>query len=463
MAIGPINQALQQVPASQRRFHVPGHSGTLLFDSMGLSREFLRYDLTELEGLDDLANPMGCIADSQAMTAKLFGVAESFYLLQGATLGLQAAMLAAFHPGDRVLLPRNVHRAILSGLILTGAQPIWMLPKWNPEFGVWGAVDTDQVEVAFQANPGVKGMVLSNPTYEGLASPIEALGALCQYYGKYLIVDEAHGALWPFNDALPQSAVQSANHAAASAVVQSLHKTGGSLTQTAVLHRPQGSLLESSSLRQALNTLQTTSPSYPLLASLEAACLWLGSEAGNTQLQQTLEGAQTLRRTVKKYSSVRCMDSNSQRIVDPMKLWVQKRNTLGNVLDGETWAEQLETEQGLAYETCSPYGVLYLAQLGLQSDDFEALAKGLKEKPPLGESDGHCLPKQPIHVLPDQVLSPREAFFAGSERILSAEALGRVAKEAIVRCPPGIPVLLPGERITEQHLPYLEATVPVIR
>lgn len=461
----PLVQALIQYDQHlRRRFHVPAHAGlNLIPNEWDLIQEPYRYDLTELDGLDVLSEPEGVIADAQAEIASIFGVAHSFMLINGASVGLIAAMLAAVKPGDKVLLSRNVHRSVLSGLILTGATPIWMLPERLPEWGLWGAVQPESVQAAFTAHPDIKAVFITAPTYEGIGSDIQTLAGLCHQHDASLIVDEAHGSLWPFHADLPTSAC----HLSADVVIHSMHKTGGSLTQSALAHLPHGSRVQADLFQQALNTLQTTSPSYLLMSNLDAACHALHGAEGRARIDQLLTHTQQLRRDLQQaFHHYRLMDLHASHPQwDPCKLYF-----INPTEPGENWGARLEEEQQIAYESASPYGVLYLANLGLQPEDFQAFQQTLMaaDQAVASIEDEHnwfeALDAQnPSILIPEMKTTPRDAFFAPGERIASGDAIGRIAKETIVHCPPGIPVLFPGELIQAIHQPFLPEDVLVIR
>ncbi|HEY9746394.1 MAG TPA: aminotransferase class I/II-fold pyridoxal phosphate-dependent enzyme [Oculatellaceae cyanobacterium] len=456
----PLIRALLEYDQHQRRrFHVPAHAGfNLLPPEWDLSLEPYRYDLTELEGLDVLSEPSECLADAQREVAALFGAARSFFLVNGASVGLMAAMLALLKPGDQVLLPRNVHRSVLNGLILTGAEPVWMLPDYLPDWGLWGAVRPEVVEEQFRKHPNIKALFITAPTYEGIGSDVQALSTVCHRHGIYFVVDEAHGSLWPFTEALPPSACRMD----CDAVIHSLHKTGGSLTQSALAHLPEGSRIIPEDFQQALNVLQTTSPSYLLLASLEATCHMLASEQGQRQIEQLLSRVDQLRTDLQThFRHYRLFEPSKQEVSfwDPCKLYLVNPG-----VSGEDWGPRIEADERIAYESASPHGVLYLAGLGLQPEDYrffkDVMLREDQQTAENAASSGFTLKQESSSEtasasLPEMVMLPREAFFAPGEFIPPAQAVGRIAKETIVHCPPGIPILMPGERIATSHLPLL--------
>jgi arginine/lysine/ornithine decarboxylase len=219
----PLLDALNDYDRLQRkRFHVPAHAGQDLTGT-DLFKDPFRFDLTEVEGLDVLSEPSECLLEAQEAAAKAFGVSRTFFLVNGASVGLQAALLSVLKPGEKVLVARNAHRSVLGGLILLDAQPAWFLPEQLQAWGLRGAVRLETLQNAYRNNPDAKAVVLTSPTYEGIGSDIESIAAWCRETGLFLIVDEAHGSLWPFSDQLPVSACTFP----CDAVIHSLHKSGG--------------------------------------------------------------------------------------------------------------------------------------------------------------------------------------------------------------------------------------------
>jgi arginine decarboxylase len=472
----PLAQALESYQGLGRfRFHVPGHAGNPLVESLtgwqipGLTPETYLYDQTEVEGLDVLSEPEACLLESQSLVAERYGVAHSFYSVNGASALLIAGMLSVLKPGDKVLLPRNVHRAIISGLILTGAEPIWMMPPWNPVWGIWGRISVDLVKTQLEQDPDIKALVVTSPTYEGIGSDISDLSSLCKQHQIKLIVDEAHGSLWPFCEAFPDSAIQQR----ADLVIQSLHKSAGSLTQTALGLLPQDSRVDPVVFQEALNTVQTTSPSYLLMASLESAALMLTMPEPQERLRDFVGQVHQFRERfsdrMKGFELFQPDGSGDFRWGnlqnwDPCRLLIRHPHW-----SGQDWAVQLEAEKGLAYESTSPYHSLYIAQWGLESKDFERFLSVFDQAQSLAPNQ---LASQELHFnlagtypplpLPIIGLSPRDAFFAPSYKIFKQEAVGYIAKNTVVHCPPGLPVLLPGEVIQEAHFPYLPEQLIVV-
>lgn len=375
----------------------------------------------------------------------LFGTGRSYFLINGASVGVTAAMLSLLRPGDKALLPRNVHRSALSGLILAGARPVWFLPEYESEWGLWGAVTPQTLHEQFQQHPDARLVLITSPTYEGIGSDVAALIPICREYGAALVIDEAHGALRPFAAELPISACQ----LPCDVVIHSMHKSGGCLTQGALAHLPEGSTMDPSVFQQALNTLQTTSPSYPLMAHIEGSAHFLASPEGSARLARLMRRTQGLRDELEKLTTFRLLPQRAGG--DPTRLYLIRPGE-----PGEDWGFRMETARKIAYESASPAGVLYLANPGLEPDDFQAFIEAFRAEDTLEPPARTTTQELAVRwSAPEMAMLPREAFFTPGERVLPHQAEGRIAKETLVRCPPGIPVLFPGERIRPHHLPLL--------
>ncbi|MGE0201096.1 MAG: aminotransferase class I/II-fold pyridoxal phosphate-dependent enzyme [Candidatus Melainabacteria bacterium] len=449
----PLIDALMAYPAlGRRRFHMPGHAGWRIPALEGMLADPLRYDLTELDGLDALSHAEGCLLESQQLAAEILGVRDSFYLVNGASVGIQAGLLALLKPGDKVLIPRNAHRSVMGGLILTGAWPVWCWPAYDEATGLFGPLSPQAVNTALAGDPAIRCVVVTSPTYEGVPSDIAALSAVCRTHNATLLVDEAHGSLFPFSDRLPPSAcharIPTDMNAGADVVVQSFHKAGGSLTQSAVASLPHGARVDRARFQAALNTLQTTSPSYLLLASLEAALTYFGSPAGQDRLNLHLDALENMPPPPAPWVWAHPFEG-----ADPMKRLLRLPGC-----PAETWATWLEREGRLAFEALSRDGALYQFGIGLTAEDLSFFSSRLVTLAggAAAFAEQTVTPAAPVATLPPtlpvQALSPREAFFAGSEQVDDNAAVGRISADTVVRCPPGIPVVTPGEAISPSLL-----------
>ncbi len=453
--ITPLLDSLKTEVQRQRlRFHVPAHAGNGFFDeALSLQSNLYSYDLTELPPLDVLGAPEGVLKASQKQVADLFGVQDSYYLVNGASTGIMAALLACnLHEGDAVLVARNCHRSVIHGLILTGAEPIWLLPQQLEPWGLWGEINPADLEKQLQENSQIKAFVMTHPTYEGIGSDINAIAAICHQHNATLIVDEAHGSLWPLSDLRPHSAIT----AGADAVIHSLHKSGGSLTQTALLHLPNRSQIKPEVVQQALNVLQTTSPSYIFLASLESTCAYLASAAGQKQIQQRQDEAANFRDLVQ--TTLSTIEVLSKPLIqNHLQIFIRSSK-----LSGEDLATCLEEKHDIAFEAYSTKGVLLLLNLGLPETALSQLQQALQ----IIDKESQNLPNMsppPIRFdLPQTHLSPRKAFFAKGHLVEREKSIGRISKQIVASCPPGIPILIPGEIISEYHIPLLPQSIQVI-
>lgn len=473
----PILEALE---ARQQRdslgFHMPGHQR-----GQGLWQEFHRLlkergaalDLTELPGLDMLGTAKGCIAQSQEYMAQIMGAKKTFYLINGATGGLEAAILAMSQPDRPVLLPGHGHMSILNGAILSGCLPSILPAVVDEEWGLPLGTDPAALARAEVLRQDWQLLVSVNPTYHGvMADLLTTYQWLRRNPRTAWLVDEAHGAHLPFlklTRAWPSGGCSSLNWQA-EAVVQSAHKMGGSMTQTALLHVNDERLVEP--IRRALNMLQSSSPSYVLMGSLDAFQAQL-QEEGPRRLEDAKELAMDLAADIRKMG---CYELWQDRlpvgyICDPCKLTIRPS---GLGLTGKELADILLKEYRIDVEMATREHVLLMITLGHKDKDLLRLGNALLEI-----RDKYRKPASPLSAAPEARelreklradqdlmkgfynqehapielrLSPREAYFSPRELVPLAEAAGRIIAEAVVPYPPGVPLLFPGMRIDKQHI-----------
>ncbi|MGE5589116.1 MAG: aminotransferase class I/II-fold pyridoxal phosphate-dependent enzyme [Bacillota bacterium] len=446
------------------RLHMPGHKGRPL-----LPPDLAVLDATEVPGLDDLHDASGPIAEAQRLCADLYGARESFFLVGGSTAGIVALVLASSEPGRPVVVPRHAHRSLLSGLVLSGARPIWVEPLYDPQADLVLGVPADRYRQALAFEPGATAVWAVSPTYQGVAADLEAVSAMAEARGLPLLVDEAHGAHFPFDRRLPRAALTQG----AAAVVQSAHKSLTALTQAAWLHVGT-ERLDRERLRGALRLVQTSSPSYVLMASLDLARRHLARE-GRKNLAAAVDASLALRSSL-------CGDAALPQPampapvdglvvqVDPTKLWLDV-SALG--LTGPE-ADRLLRRLGVQVEMAGPRHVLVI--LTLADGDAEAhrfiaalaeLAQtaraGLAEDAPRRAAapapahsggPGLWLPGQSA-IRPPAEMTPREALFRPHQAVSLESSAGRVAAESLVPYPPGIPLVMPGERLTPDLISWV--------
>lgn len=457
----PLVAALQR--SAQRRgapFHTPGHqrgqgAPELLREAWG--SQVWQWDLPELPGLDNLFNATGPIAAAQAFAAQVFGADRTWFLVNGSTAGVMAAIVATCGPGEKLLLPRNVHRSAIAGLIWSGAVPIFINPPYDPDWDLGGTLTPAQVAQALAQHPDLKAVLMLSPTYQGVGADLAAIAALTQAHGIPLLVDEAHGAHWGFHPDLPPRALSQG----ADLAVQSIHKTLGSLTQSAMVHT-RGDRVCPQRLSQALALIQSSSPSYLLLASLDAACHQLATE-GEALMARTLALANEARTALAQVAGVRVWAGGEGRSGfgwrDPTRLTVGVRGLGLSGFEADEWL----AERGIVAELPSVQHLTFIVSLGHGAADVAQLVQGFQAlSVAMG---GDRSPVQPPAAsaidLPDRpsaapLLSPRDAFFAPIAVVPWSAAIGHPSADCFCPYPPGIPLLFPGEVITRSALDTLQ-------
>lgn len=449
----PLVEALEkfyQNPMVQ--FHIPGHTGGHAsyspFKRLVGNRALMLDTTDEFDNLGTLHPATGPIKEAQELAALAFGAQKSFFLVGGSTIGNLALAMGLTKKGQKVVVNRNCHRSILTGMIISGAEPVWVIPEKLEEWSLWGEIEPSSIERALKENPEAAMVWITNPTYEGVVSDISAISAICKKYGVPLIVDEAHGCLWNFNKNLPVSSL----HLGADAVVHSLHKTGGSMSQSSMLHIARDSKFDTEKVEKAIQLLQTTSPSMLLMASLDAARANLESKRGKRQLKRAVQYAAYIRRKLSKIHGVQCLEACENYCRDITKIFIKVDG-----LSGKRLESILEIDFGIEVESASDEGVLFLVNIGNTKQEVQYLINSIEKIVESKYSDIYYIEKRkhmPM-ITPEIVINPREAFYSDKETVSKLQAVGRISAEVIAECPPGISILLPGELITEAHLPYL--------
>lgn len=449
----PIVEALKTAynhPTYQ--FHIPGHTkgfGTLPEFRRLVGKRALMVDTTdEFDNLGTLTPATGPIKEAEELAAKAFGAKRTFFLINGSTIGNLAIAMGLTRKGQKVIVNRNCHRSILTGLIISGAEPLWIVPEKLSDWGLWGNIEAKDVETLLENNDDVSAVWITNPTYEGVVSDIESIAKICKKFDVPLIVDEAHGCLWNFNDKLPTSSLK----LGADIVVHSLHKTGGSMSQSSMLHVSENSKICVEDVERALMLLHTTSPSLMLLGSLDAARANLQSERGQKQLSKAIANAKFLRSEIDKMESIHHLKSGFGYKTDVTKIFIK-----ADGLSGKRLESILEIDFGIEVESASDEGLLVLSNIGNKRSDFEYLAQCLHKIDTHNYKDIYYLENKKHMPMLTPIIkkSLRDAYFSEKEIIPKEQAVGRLSGEVVAECPPGISILLPGELITEEHLPYL--------
>jgi len=545
-AAAPLVQALLEYAAQNpTRFHMPGHKGKLYRGKAhkvracgiaggsagtgtGATDLDLAYlllimaggafaaDLTEVDGLDDLHAPEGAIRGAERLAAQAYGADETFFLVNGSTCGLHAAIMATCRPGDEVIVSRDTHMAVAGGLVLSGARPVYVAPEVDELYEIPLGPSPDALRTALCHHPCARAVVLTNPNYYGVAPDIKTLVAMVHDYGKIAVVDEAHGAHLPFHEALPPSALE----AGADAVVSGAHKSLPAMTQASFLHL-KGGAVDPEAVRRMLRLIETTSPSYVLMASLDAARR-VAATRGGELLDRVLRSAAAARERLSRLPGVTCLDAERLAVRgfahDPTKLVISFAGLLNHGVTGVEVARLLREGHGIQVELADARNVLAILTMADSWDDVQKLVAAVEFEvarltggrhaessevaadtgcaearcgearyadagcADAGCAEAGCAPGPGavgpsaagpgaagpgavgsrcaggvprgasvcdlLRDVPPLRMTPREAALSPAEWVPLHVARGRVAADAIVPYPPGLPVLCPGEEIT---------------
>ncbi|SMP56454.1 aminotransferase class I/II-fold pyridoxal phosphate-dependent enzyme [Anoxynatronum buryatiense] len=458
---GPLQQMLHRRAAGETiSFHMPGHKNGHLYRSgvMGedpLLAGFLpALDTTEVPGTDNLHNPTGVIRQAQERAAAVFGAEETFFLVNGSTCGIYAMIGAAAAPGDEILINRNAHQSVYHYCLLTGVVPRYLVPEVDERLGLPLGITPQAVAQGLKDWPRVKAVVFTRPTFHGHAADLAAIARLVHDDGKVLLVDEAHGAHLRLSSRLPADAMA----CGADAAVQSTHKTLSAFTQASMLH-VQGNRLDRDRLRFQLRLFQTSSPSYLLMASLDAATS-LVAGPGPAMMDTLIDGMMSLRHRLESlpgllFSGQEEGTRTHRQPMDLTRIWIDLHQTgvTGYELD-----KKLAADWHMQMEMADLRGVLALTSIGNTQADlhrlYEALARLADQAAPSYPSES-LVSLRPPRELPRVHCSPQSALRAPREWIPLSRAAGRVSTASLIPYPPGIPLVVPGEIIEASLCSYL--------
>jgi arginine decarboxylase len=480
----PYLEALQSFAARDpRRAMVPGHKGGSAADGglrAALSDGALALDLpTLIDGVDVAAG--GGVAPyevARRLAADAWGARRTWFLTNGASQGNLAACLSIAQRGERVVVQRTVHGSTIDGLVLAGLEPTFVAPEVDAELGLAHCVLPSALDAALARTPGAAAAIVVSPTYYGAAADVAGLARVAHAHGAALVVDEAWGAHLAFCEALPQHALA----AGADLVISSTHKHAGSLTQSAMLHLGAGGRFDEAAIDRALSLVTSTSPSSLLLASLDAARRHAAVE-GRDLLRLAVAELAALRVEIRRIPGLEVLDERvvgcfGVAAVDPLRVCVDVRAT---GLSGYEVARRMRRDSDLHVELCGEHVVVAVFGLGERvavhgARLVQALARACPPLPrpapaaptrsnvgrPPSRGGGTDVRRPGGRLAPpwgDVALSPRAAFLAAPERVPIAQAEGRIAAECLAAYPPGIPNVLPGERVTAANLATLQRTL----
>ncbi|WP_448380898.1 aminotransferase class I/II-fold pyridoxal phosphate-dependent enzyme [Gloeomargarita sp.] len=451
----PLIAQLRQLAQGYRGFHTPGHQrgqGAPAILRAWWGEAVFTADLAEIPGLDNLGQPEGVLREAQGRVAEIFGAAHSWFLVNGATAGVLASLLAVHRENGCVILPRQVHQSVIHGLILTGAKPIFILPEWDAQQQVWGGIDPGKLKaiLASKNQGSINALVLNSPTYKGVCGPVAECIEMAHEYDIPVIVDEAHGAHFPFHPQLPASALT----LGADVVIHSTHKVLTSLTQSALLHH-QGQRIAPQRIGQCLRLVQSSSPSYLLLASLVAMAEQM-AEQGEALFDHLLTQLTWFVPAINRIPGCHTLKINTDQVgfttQDPTRLVLQTQE-LG--MTGFRLDELLHKQYQITAEFPDYADLTFILSPSHTEADLQSMVQALQEisATQLGKPLTLLPPLPPVT---EPVMSPREAFFATQSVLPWHEAIGRISAATVSPYPPGIPLLLPGERITPEVVEYLQ-------
>lgn len=445
MTYTPIVCALRELASKEKSaLHMPGHKQGqmpgLLSNWLGAT---LHYDQTEVSGLDDVHAPDGPIKKSERLVAALYGTKATYFTTNGSSAGLVASLLASADIGAEVIVPRNAHKAVLAGIILADLWPHFVPPVFHDGYEL--GIMATSLRTALAAFPKVQAVVLLNPTYEGVTCDLDQLVNIAKAAHCKVIVDEAHGAHFLFHSALPGSAVRSQ----ADWVVQSAHKTLTALTGAAWVHRLNDDF-DDELLRSRLNLVQSTSPSWLLLGSLDLAQHELRLH-GQAWLEQAIEKANELTAAILQNTPLGLWTVPAGGLYrqDPLKINLL---TAASGQSGYAVASHLE-QHGFYVEMAKPHAVLLMLTLGDAALKIDPLVQCLAELPQVMHAGVSLPPPPPV---PPLLLRPRQAYLARTCRVTQTEAQGRIAARPVYAYPPGAPLVYPGEQLDQGVLAYAD-------
>ena len=448
----PIMQALLEFKKQRIvPFDVPGHKrgkGNPELTAF-LGEKCMAVDVNSMKPLDNLCHPTSVIKEAEDLAAQAFGAAHSFFMVGGTTSAVQAMIMACCHEGDKIILPRNVHRSVINALILCGGIPVYVDPDLNPRLGIPLGMRMASVQQAIVANPEAKAVLVNNPTYYGVCSRLVDITRLAHQYGMKVLVDEAHGTHFYFSDNLPVSAMA----AGADMASVSMHKSGGSLTQSSLLLLNKS--INHDYMRQVINLTQTTSASYLLLSSLDIARKKLalyGAETFELITEMTDYARNEINNIGGYYAFSReIVNNDSVADFDISKLSV---NTSNIGLAGIEVYDILQEEYGIQIEFGDISNFLAYISVGDSYKDIERLVSALAEIYRVYKKDQPPSLRQE-YMTPVVEMGPRQAFYAPKSARPLGQAQGQVCAEFVMCYPPGIPILIPGERITSEIVDYI--------
>lgn len=426
-------------------FHMPGHKRNSAFCKIGGVGHF---DITEIEGFDNYHKPTGVIQREFERAARVFGVEKSYYLVNGCSAGILAAISAVCEKGDKIAVARNCHKAVYNGIYLRELTPVYIYPGTLKEGVIAGEISCQAVRDVLEEQKDIKCVLITSPTYEGVVSDIEGIAKVCHEYGVVLIVDEAHGAHFGFFEAFPESA----RHLGADIVIEGLHKTMPSLTQTGIIH-VNGELADIGKLERYISMYQTTSPSYIFMASI-SECICMIDDDGDSLFGDYAENLKRLRTGLKGLKALKLIEPDRDVCYnyDASKIVIY---TGESDITGHELYEDLINKYNVWPEMSSLEYVVLMTTVCDKWEHYDVLKAALFDidaRLCKTETQSSCIGEYKNDI----VLSSYDAMNRASYMLGLDMAEGQIAAEYVYVYPPGIPLLVPGERIDKKMISMIK-------
>jgi len=446
-----INHAKNRITS----FHTPGHK-----NGKGIDKRLKKFtgknmyymDVTVFPEVDSLHDPVGPIKKAQQLMARAYGVEHSYFLVNGSSVGNMAMFLSACNPGDSVIISRNAHKSTMSGIILSGVWPIWIQPRIDQNLDIFFDSSFEQIEEALKKFPEAKAVFLTSPTYNGVTTDLVKIADFCHERGKILLVDEAHGPHLKFHKSMPISAVE----AGADLCVQSTHKILSALSQASVLHF-QSELIDANRVRRIVSLLQTTSPHYLILSSIDLARRQAVMH-GEKIVGRLIRLSEKARKRINQLSNFSCFTRREIQSrgydLDVTKLTI---NVTRTGFSGYELEDLLAEKYDIQVDAADLFNLIAITGVGTDKKDINRLISALEEidEKYHGEAQNWIL--QIPSISTEMVMMPRDVFLLyRSKRVPLSKSAGQISAQTLTPYPPGIPILIPGERITQEIVDYVE-------
>ncbi|WIF95928.1 aminotransferase class I/II-fold pyridoxal phosphate-dependent enzyme [Caminicella sporogenes] len=450
-----LNNLIKLSKKDMVSFHVPGHKNGKIFEKYyrNFVNNISKLDTTEIYGNDNLHFPKGMIKEAQEKAAKFYGAYNTFFLINGTTCGIYAMIMAATNSGDKIIVTRDCHRSVINAIILGGLVPVYVMPQIDNERFLSMGVTPHSIERALKENPDAKAVVITYPNYYGICSDIKKIANIVHKYNKLLLVDEAHGAHLKLHYKLPMSSLE----LGADIVVQSTHKTLPSFTQSSLLH-VKSKRIDLDKLKFMLSLNQSSSPSYILMTSLDMA-ITIAMKEGQFLMDKLIDNINEFVNMINNLDGIDVLSKDIKGSygaydLDITKITISMRD-IG--IDGVTAEEILRKKYNIQVEMADMFNILAVSSIANEKNDFERLSKAIKNI-----HSNKKITRKKIE-LPEynfksyeMKIIPREAVYMEKESIPFTESKGKISGEYIIPYPPGIPLICPGEIITEEVIEYVK-------